>query len=44
AVATTEPGTGSDQLHGDYGYRLEYPTARAYAGAPVTRRFGGAPR
>ncbi|TMD09195.1 MAG: acyl-CoA dehydrogenase, partial [Chloroflexi bacterium] len=30
------------QLHGGYGYMLEYPIARAYADARVTRIFGGA--
>ncbi|MDB5064238.1 MAG: Butyryl-CoA dehydrogenase [Chloroflexi bacterium] len=29
------------QLHGGYGYMLEYPIARAYADARVTRIFGG---
>jgi alkylation response protein AidB-like acyl-CoA dehydrogenase len=30
------------QLHGGYGYTLEYPIARAYADARVTRIYGGA--
>ena len=30
------------QLHGGYGYMLEYPLARAYADARVTRIYGGA--
>jgi alkylation response protein AidB-like acyl-CoA dehydrogenase len=30
------------QLHGGYGYMLEYPIARAYADARVTRIYGGA--
>jgi alkylation response protein AidB-like acyl-CoA dehydrogenase len=30
------------QLHGGYGYVLEYPIARAYADARVTRIYGGA--
>ena len=29
------------QLHGGYGYVLEYPIARMYADARVTRIFGG---
>jgi alkylation response protein AidB-like acyl-CoA dehydrogenase len=29
------------QLHGGYGYVLEYPIARAYADARITRIFGG---
>jgi alkylation response protein AidB-like acyl-CoA dehydrogenase len=29
------------QLHGGYGYMLEYPIARAYADARVTRIYGG---
>ncbi len=29
------------QLHGGYGYTLEYPIARAYADARVTRIYGG---
>jgi alkylation response protein AidB-like acyl-CoA dehydrogenase len=29
------------QLHGGYGYVLEYPIARAYADARVTRIYGG---
>jgi alkylation response protein AidB-like acyl-CoA dehydrogenase len=29
------------QLHGGYGYMAEYPVARAYAGARVTRIYGG---
>ena len=29
------------QLHGGYGYMLEYPITRAYADARVTRIFGG---
>jgi alkylation response protein AidB-like acyl-CoA dehydrogenase len=29
------------QLHGGYGYMLEYPIARDYADARVTRIFGG---
>src|ERR1700726_2186491 len=38
-------GRGVDrclQLHGGYGYMLEYPIARAYADARVTRIYGGA--
>ena len=31
-----------EQLHGGYGYMLEYPIARAYADARVTRIYGGA--
>jgi alkylation response protein AidB-like acyl-CoA dehydrogenase len=30
------------QLHGGYGYMLEYPIARAYTDARVTRIYGGA--
>jgi alkylation response protein AidB-like acyl-CoA dehydrogenase len=30
------------QLYGGYGYMLEYPIARAYADARVTRIYGGA--
>jgi alkylation response protein AidB-like acyl-CoA dehydrogenase len=30
------------QLHGGYGYMLEYPIARAFADARVTRVYGGA--
>jgi alkylation response protein AidB-like acyl-CoA dehydrogenase len=30
------------QLHGGYGYMLEYPIARAYVDARVTRIYGGA--
>jgi alkylation response protein AidB-like acyl-CoA dehydrogenase len=30
------------QMHGGYGYMLEYPIARAYADARVTRIYGGA--
>jgi alkylation response protein AidB-like acyl-CoA dehydrogenase len=30
------------QLHGGYGYMQEYPIARAYADARVTRIYGGA--
>ena len=30
------------QLHGGYGYMLEYPIARAYADARVNRIYGGA--
>jgi len=29
------------QLHGGYGYMLEYPIARAYADARITRIYGG---
>ncbi len=29
------------QLHGGYGYMMEYPIARAYADARVTRIYGG---
>ena len=29
------------QLHGGYGYMLEYPIARAYVDARVTRIYGG---
>jgi alkylation response protein AidB-like acyl-CoA dehydrogenase len=29
------------QLHGGYGYMVEYPIARAYADARVTRIYGG---
>ena len=29
------------QLHGGYGYMSEYPIARAYADARVTRIYGG---
>ena len=30
------------QLHGGYGYMLEYPVARAFVDARVTRIYGGA--
>ena len=30
------------QLHGGYGYMLEYPITRAYADARIMRIFGGA--
>ncbi|HEY2719180.1 MAG TPA: acyl-CoA dehydrogenase family protein, partial [Solirubrobacteraceae bacterium] len=30
------------QLHGGYGYMTEYPIARAWADARVTRIYGGA--
>ena len=30
------------QLHGGYGYMLEYPIARAFVDARVTRIYGGA--
>jgi alkylation response protein AidB-like acyl-CoA dehydrogenase len=30
------------QLHGGYGYMTEYPIARAYADARITRIYGGA--
>ncbi len=30
------------QLHGGYGYMREYPVARAWADARVTRIYGGA--
>ena len=30
------------QLHGGYGYMVEYPIARAFADARVTRIYGGA--
>jgi len=30
------------QLHGGYGYMLEYPISRAYADARITRIYGGA--
>lgn len=30
------------QLHGGYGYMMEYPITRAYADARITRIFGGA--
>jgi alkylation response protein AidB-like acyl-CoA dehydrogenase len=30
------------QLHGGYGFMMEYPIARAYADARVTRIYGGA--
>ena len=30
------------QLFGGYGYMLEYPIARAYADARVSRIYGGA--
>jgi alkylation response protein AidB-like acyl-CoA dehydrogenase len=30
------------QLHGGYGYMLEYPIARAWVDARVTRIYGGA--
>ena len=29
------------QLHGGYGYMLEYPVARAFTDARVTRIYGG---
>jgi alkylation response protein AidB-like acyl-CoA dehydrogenase len=29
------------QLHGGYGYMMEYPIARAYADARVQRIYGG---
>jgi alkylation response protein AidB-like acyl-CoA dehydrogenase len=29
------------QLHGGYGYMTEYPVARAYADARITRIYGG---
>ena len=29
------------QLHGGYGYMAEYPIARAYADARITRIYGG---
>ena len=29
------------QLHGGYGFMTEYPIARAYADARVTRIYGG---
>ncbi len=29
------------QLHGGYGYMLEYPVARAFADSRVTRIYGG---
>ena len=29
------------QLHGGYGYMLEYPIARLYANTRVSRIFGG---
>jgi alkylation response protein AidB-like acyl-CoA dehydrogenase len=29
------------QLHGGYGYMLEYPIARAYVDARITRIYGG---
>ncbi|HET8978542.1 MAG TPA: acyl-CoA dehydrogenase family protein [Solirubrobacteraceae bacterium] len=32
---------GCVQLHGGYGYMLEYPIARAYVDARVTRIYGG---
>ena len=32
---------GCVQLHGGYGYMLEYPIARAWADARVTRIYGG---
>ncbi|MGA8520744.1 MAG: acyl-CoA dehydrogenase family protein, partial [Pseudonocardiaceae bacterium] len=32
---------GCLQLHGGYGYMLEYPIARAFADARVTRIYGG---
>ena len=32
---------GCVQLHGGYGYMTEYPIARAYADARVTRIYGG---
>ena len=30
------------QFHGGYGYMREYPVARAYADARVSRIYGGA--
>ena len=30
------------QLHGGYGYMLEYPIARAYTDARITTIYGGA--
>jgi len=39
--ATRQGGGPSLQLHGGYGYMLEYPIARAYADARVTRMYGG---
>jgi alkylation response protein AidB-like acyl-CoA dehydrogenase len=30
------------QLHGGYGYMIDYPIARAYVDARVTRIYGGA--
>ena len=30
------------QMFGGYGYMMEYPIARAYADARVTRIYGGA--
>jgi alkylation response protein AidB-like acyl-CoA dehydrogenase len=32
---------GCVQLHGGYGYMLEYPITRAFADARVTRIYGG---
>ncbi len=32
---------GCVQLHGGYGYMLEYPVARAFLDARVTRLYGG---
>ena len=29
------------QLHGGYGYMIEYPIARAYTDARITRIYGG---
>jgi alkylation response protein AidB-like acyl-CoA dehydrogenase len=29
------------QLHGGYGYMTEYPIARAYSDARITRIYGG---
>ncbi len=43
--ATELQGRATDrclQLHGGYGYMQEYPIARAYADARVTRIYGGA--
>ncbi len=43
-LGTDLQGTVTDacvQLHGGYGYMLEYPIARAYADARVTRIYGG---
>ena len=32
------------QLHGGYGYMLDYPIARAFVDARVTRIYGGLDR